>query len=117
MFFSAIAAIIIFALRMVEQTAYFGDILMLFARYLCPTFSLCNNIIYTALSGPFMQRRDEIVRNMTRRRALLIPDNKYIRIYFSHLGPGGDWVSLFEMIWFYGFIFTASEIISLASMK
>ena len=44
--FSSIACMIVFALRRVEATALAGDRAMWVMRFVCPTFNVCNTIIF-----------------------------------------------------------------------
>jgi len=53
---SGIAGMIVFALRMVQDTALWGDRIMWIMRFLCPSFNLCNAIIF-ASSGDIMKRQ------------------------------------------------------------
>jgi hypothetical protein len=45
---SGIAGMIVFALRMVEATAFWGDRIMWIVRFVSPSFNLCNAIIYAS---------------------------------------------------------------------
>jgi len=55
---SGIAGMIIFALRMVPQTALWGDDLMATMRYICPSFTVCNAIIWGGTRGLMRRMRD-----------------------------------------------------------
>lgn len=58
---SGIAAMIVFALRLVSQTALWGDDLMYTFRYLCPSFTICNTIIWGGSRTFMKQIRDKYV--------------------------------------------------------
>ena len=47
---SGIGGMIVFALRMVEGTALWGDRMMWIMRYLNPSFNVCNAIIFSSSS-------------------------------------------------------------------
>jgi hypothetical protein len=46
---SGIGGMIVFALRMVEGTALWGDRIMWIMRYLNPSFNVCNSIIFSSM--------------------------------------------------------------------
>jgi len=55
---SGIACMIVFALRMVEATCFWGDNVMWVLRFICPTFSVCNSIIYGGCATILSRQRD-----------------------------------------------------------
>ena len=55
----SIGSIIVFALRMIEGTALWGVRIMWLMRFLCPTFDLCNAIIYAAERKLLFKQRNE----------------------------------------------------------
>ena len=59
---SGMAAIIVFALRMVEGTALWGDRIMWVMRLLCPSFNVCNAIVY-ASSKDIISRQRRVIRS------------------------------------------------------
>jgi hypothetical protein len=61
---SGIAGMIVFALRMVQDTALWGDRIMKVMRYVCPTFNLCDAIIFAASKNLMYRQRNENRRDI-----------------------------------------------------
>lgn len=55
---------IVFALRMVQDTALWGDRIMKVMRYVCPTFNLCDAIIFAASKNLMYRQRNENRRDI-----------------------------------------------------
>lgn len=55
---SGIACMIVFALRMVEATAIWGDKINWFMRFVCPTYNVCSSIIYGGMAGILSKQRE-----------------------------------------------------------
>ena len=61
---SGIAGMIVFALRMVQDTALWGDRAMWFMRLASPSFNLCNSIIFASSAEILKKQRDTIIKDL-----------------------------------------------------
>ena len=61
---SGIAGMVIFALRFVEATAFWGDRIMWIVRFVSPSFNLCNSIIFASSRWLLERQREDVRRDL-----------------------------------------------------
>ena len=110
----SIGSIVVFALRMVEGTALWGDRVMWFMRYTSPTFDLCNAIIFSAEKVFMYKQRDENRMDIDWRypgREDLMPNPIYHEDVLHLTSIGGDVLILgfHAVFWTALFIFAESQ--------
>jgi len=64
---AGIAGMIVFALRMVEPTAFWGDKIMTIMRFVNPTYNLCNAIIFASVKSDLSNRRSDIIDELKKK--------------------------------------------------
>jgi hypothetical protein len=78
---------IVFALRMVEATALWGDRIMWIMRFVSPSFSLCNSIIFSS-SRLLLKAQREDIRDNLKKKILHLPNwQKYFPKVIYHAKP------------------------------
>ena len=110
----SIGSIVVFALRMVEGTALWGDRVMWIMRFTSPIFDLCNAIIYSAERSFMYKQRDENRMDIDWRypgRDDLLPNpiEHEDALHLSSLG--GDVLAnlILAVIWTCAFIYAESR--------
>ena len=108
---SGIACMIVFALRMVDVTSLEGDAAMWVMRFINPTFSVCNSIMYQGCHTLLSQQRETIRRDLYATgdyEQPQLPDR--IERYFGHpSNMGGDWYGLITISVVFWIIFYKCE--------
>jgi hypothetical protein len=109
---SGIAGMIIFALRMVEQTAFWGDKIMWIFRFICPTFQICNAIIF-ASNNKLLTKQRHTIREDIRRKAgsakVNLPSTIQPRFPMEMANIGGDLYTLVFHAVFWWLVFIIIE--------
>lgn len=106
----SIGSLVVFALRMVEGTALWGDRIMWVMRFVSPAFDLCNAIIYAAEKTLMFKQRDENRMDIDWRypgRKDLLPDpiKQFDPLHPSSLGGDILVLGFLSFFWVAVFIF------------
>ena len=64
---SCVGSAVVYSLRMVEATAFTGDILMWVLRFISPSFCVCNSIIFQGTKKQLTIARTKIIRDISRK--------------------------------------------------
>mmetsp|Transcript_8589 Transcript_8589/g.13295 ORF Transcript_8589/g.13295 Transcript_8589/m.13295 type:complete len:144 (-) Transcript_8589:1263-1694(-) len=100
---------IIFALRMVRQTAYVGDCLTIIFRFLNPAYNVCESFILSSMLDLIINRRREINSELTKQKAWLRPWELNQKDIFSIKMTGGNFLALIVHAFMWWGVFYAIE--------
>ena len=103
---------IVFALRMVEATAIAGDRAMWIMRFMCPTFNICNTIMYGGCRFILNKQRGEIRYNLEQKEhweKAWLPNDIEVRNWWFPQAILGDWIAMLTIGVTYWILFVKCE--------